>query len=712
MKKSSESIITELDFAGLPSPPAILIELIDVCNSSDVSFVRLAEIIKQDAGVSSKVITAANSPIYRQWKETNDINRLLVVLGLKTVKTIAVTGAVQQFFSEVGQSIDCDLDEIWYHSLSCAFIAKALAELTAYEYPDEAYLVGLLHRLGQLALLQRFPDDYSEIFRQRLDGEALGNVEQERFNITSKEIGASLIDNWKIRSFISDAIRYQHESAHSVLDSSHLVKLQNLACRLSTFDTEPDNDALDRADLLFGLNQSVIEGILKATQKKVKAAAESLGIRLPSRSVKEGDEGKDNSIRQALAERIKGLALLGSSGDPQPPETDFQESLRLIQRDIGILFGLQSSCFLLHEEGANHLQAVSTEAAHASLLGDISISVESDSSLAAKAFRSKSFAASFEHPNSRLLSVADRQLSRVLGKEGVVYIPLFSQDNKLGLIVAGVDAAEWRSVSTQTNLLRLFANCAVNALIRQQAQAAAKRQRLDEICDTFKLEARKAVHEANNPLGVINNYLHILGMKLGDEHPAQEEISILKEEIERVGQIILRIRDIPDELEHKSATVDINSLIIDVYMLFQSSLFTTRNIDASLDLDEQVPVVVCNRGHLKQILTNLIKNAVEAMESAGKLEIATHDKVHFNGKRYIEIVVQDNGPGIPDKILRNIFAPAESTKDSSHSGLGLAIVKNLVDELSGSISCTSNVESGTRFQLFLPRITIEEQLAE
>lgn len=712
MKKSSDNLITELDFARLPSPPAILIELIDVCNSPDVSFVRLAEIIQQDAGVSSKVITAANSPIYRQWKEINDINRLLVVLGLKTVKTIAITGAVQQFFSQVEQSIDSDLDEIWYHSLSCAFIAKTLAELTAYMYPDEAYLAGLLHRLGQIALLQNFPDDYSEIFRQRLDGEALRQVEQERFNITSREVGARLIDSWNIRSFISDAIRYQHEPTHSILDSAHLVKLLNLASRLSIFDTEPDNEALDRADLLFGLNQSVIEEILKETQKKVNAAAESLGIRLPSRSVKERDESKNNSIRQALAERIRGLALLGSTGDPQPPKSDFQDSLRLIQRDIGILFGLQSSCFLLYEEGTNCLQAVSTEAAHASLLADIIISVESDRSLAAKAFRSQSFAVSFEQSDSGLLSVADRQVSNVLDKEGIVYIPLFSRENTLGLIAAGVDAAEWTSVSTQTDLLRLFANGAVNTVIRQQAQTASERQRLEEMRDAFKLEARKAVHEANNPLGVINNYLHILGMKLGDEHPAQEEISILKEEIERVGRIILRIRDIPDELEHKSATVNINSLIVDVYMLFQSSLFATHNIEASLDLDKQMPEVVCNRGYLKQILTNLIKNAVEAMEKAGKLEIATHDKVHFNGKRYVEIVVQDNGPGIPDKILSNIFSPTVSTKGNSHSGLGLAIVKNLVDELSGSISCTSNVETGTRFQLFLPRITIEEQLAE
>ncbi|MES9977108.1 MAG: HDOD domain-containing protein, partial [Candidatus Thiodiazotropha sp.] len=90
-------------FSNLPSPPAILIELIDSCNNSDVSFKHLAETIEKDAGVSSKVITAANSPFYRQWQEISDIQRLLVVLGIRSVRTIAINSAVQQFFNQLSK---------------------------------------------------------------------------------------------------------------------------------------------------------------------------------------------------------------------------------------------------------------------------------------------------------------------------------------------------------------------------------------------------------------------------------------------------------------------------------------------------------------------------------------------------------------------------------------------------------------------------------
>ncbi|MEN8177553.1 MAG: HDOD domain-containing protein [Pseudomonadota bacterium] len=708
MSDSSIDVITGLDFAGLPTPPAILIELIDTCNSSDVSFARLSEIIQKDAGVTSKVITAANSPAYRQWNEINDINRLLVVLGLQAVKTIAITGAVQQFFSQLAQPAERCLDEIWYYSLSCAQIAKSLAELTAYPSPDEAYLAGLLHRLGQLALLQNFPQEYAEIFAMKLSGEELASSEKERLHVTSCKVGAYLIDSWKIRSFISDAVLYQYEPTQAILDSSHLVKLINLACHLSTTQSTPDNGLLERSDLLFGLNQSSLDGILNKTQTKVKAAAEGLGIKLSQPP----DNQAGASIRQALGERVKGLALLGTQGYETSSTSDLHETFRLIQRDIGILFGLQASCFLIHDKATDCLQAVGQNDANAELLSSISISAGSGRSLAAHAFHTNRISATLEQTTPSRISVADRQLSRILGEEGLIYLPLLSADNKFGLLAAGLDHSKWQQLRHQADLLKLFAHEAATTLSRQVSRQILERERITEERSAFHLEARKIVHEANNPLGIINNYLHILGMKLGDKHPVHEELDIIKEEIERVGKIILRLRDIPDELEQQSLAVDINDLTTNLFKLFSSSLFTTHHIEASLDLDRKIPQLDTNRSHLKQILTNLIKNSVEAMQDGGSLAISTHDNVHLNGATYFEIVVQDSGPGIPDQIMQHLFSPVTSTKDSTHSGLGLAIVKNLVDELSGSISCTSSPSSGTRFQLFIPRAIHDKSTAE
>jgi signal transduction histidine kinase len=417
-------------------------------------------------------------------------------------------------------------------------------------------------------------------------------------------------------------------------------------------------------------------------------------------------------MREALGERVKGLALLGGVGNEKPTPPDLHGTLKLIERDIGILFDLHSSCFLMRDAASEVLQAVDYPDRDTSLLTDISFSLEPERSLAANAFLTGRLRVSFE-PNANLrLAVADRQLIRLLGADGLIYLPLYSATRGLGLLAIGLDSPKWLQLKQHSGLLQLFANEAATTLSNQLAQQGLEQERLTEERDAIRLEARKIVHEANNPLGIITNYLHILGIKLGQEHPVQEELHIMKEEIERVGKIILRMRDIPHELEQPGHSVKLNELITDLFKLFESSLFTTHNIESTLVLDDKIPPLSINRGHLKQILTNLVKNAVEAMQDGGHLTVTTHDGVHLNGATYFEILLQDDGPGIPDEIMQQLFSPVISTKDNTHSGLGLAIVKNLVDELSGSISCSSSPESGTRFQLLLPRTTQDAVKAE
>ena len=82
--------------------------------------------------------------------------------------------------------------------------------------------------------------------------------------------------------------------------------------------------------------------------------------------------------------------------------------------------------------------------------------------------------------------------------------------------------------------------------------------------------------------------------------------------------------------------------------------------------------------------------------------MTTRDNIYLNDQRYIEISIQDSGPGIAPEILKNLFKPVTSTKEG-HSGLGLSIVHTLVQEISGNITCYSNQDQGTEFKIFIPR---------
>ena len=203
------------------------------------------------------------------------------------------------------------------------------------------------------------------------------------------------------------------------------------------------------------------------------------------------------------------------------------------------------------------------------------------------------------------------------------------------------------------------------------------------------------------PLSIIRNYLEMLRIKLGNEHDANEGLELIKEEIDRVGNILLRLKD-PAQITESDTTLNINRVITTTAHIFEDSICITKNITVEKHLDNSVSEISGNPEHLKQILTNLLKNATEALEPGGKITISSEASVSFSGRDFSAINIEDNGPGIASEVKKNMFSPVKSTKGQGHSGLGLSIVKKLIDDMDGSIVCRSNSESGTQFQILLP----------
>ena len=106
---------------------------------------------------------------------------------------------------------------------------------------------------------------------------------------------------------------------------------------------------------------------------------------------------------------------------------------------------------------------------------------------------------------------------------------------------------------------------------------------------------------------------------------------------------------------------------------------------------------------IKQIISNLIKNSVEAIVENGEITI-TSGNININGMNHIELKLQDSASGIPVEIMNNLYKPVTSTKGNGHSGLGLSITKNLVDRLGGLISCKTGGD-GTTFSVQFPEKT-------
>jgi signal transduction histidine kinase len=176
-------------------------------------------------------------------------------------------------------------------------------------------------------------------------------------------------------------------------------------------------------------------------------------------------------------------------------------------------------------------------------------------------------------------------------------------------------------------------------------------------------------------------------------------MSILNEEIDRVGQIIKGIADLKPAMSEGGT--EINRVVREVVRLFRDTGFVPASIQFAANTQDLPSEVEGSADALKQILVNLVKNAIEAMPAGGAIQIACNGHVNRDGRLYSELCVKDSGPGIPPDVLANLFSPVRSTKGSGHHGLGLSIVHGLVNKAQGFITCRSS-NKGTSFEMLFP----------
>jgi signal transduction histidine kinase len=213
----------------------------------------------------------------------------------------------------------------------------------------------------------------------------------------------------------------------------------------------------------------------------------------------------------------------------------------------------------------------------------------------------------------------------------------------------------------------------------------------------------------NNPLSIIKNYLSVLDSKLERQEPVSAELSILNEEIDRVGQLVGSLTEIQpgvatSRIESATPAADVSKVVDDVLRLFRTTNFIPANVEIVVSMLDTDSRIEGDPDILKQILVNLVKNAIEALSaSGGRIEIANRGHVNRERRLYLELVVSDTGTGLSRDVLANLFSAVKSTKEGPHHGLGLSIVHSLVKKLNGHIACRSGT-TGTSFEILLPAL--------
>ncbi|MBP1712267.1 MAG: ammonium transporter [Deltaproteobacteria bacterium] len=319
----------------------------------------------------------------------------------------------------------------------------------------------------------------------------------------------------------------------------------------------------------------------------------------------------------------------------------------------------------------------------------------------------------------------NRDLIGFLGVKSLAAAPLLSRKKVLGGIAADNLISETRITERKLQSLMIFANQAAlaleNALMYEElksfneqlgervktaaAELEATQKQLfqaEKLAALGKLSAGIA-HEIRNPLTSIKILIHSLADPGASETSREKDLNVIESEIERVNKIIRQFLDFARPRPPSLEPVDARNLIEETLALVGYEI-ESQGVQLEREDESDLPPVAMDREQMKQVLLNLILNALQALPQGGKIRIQTSLQASGKGgkeNRAVEIRVQDTGEGIPAEIQSKIFEPFFSTKEEG-IGLGLSVAQRIVDEHGGKIRVESAEGAGTLFSITLP----------
>jgi len=206
-------------------------------------------------------------------------------------------------------------------------------------------------------------------------------------------------------------------------------------------------------------------------------------------------------------------------------------------------------------------------------------------------------------------------------------------------------------------------------------------------------------HELNNPLQGIITYSHLLLEENTFSEDAKESINKIVVQANRCRDIIRGLLDFSRHKTPDKTLCSVNNLLRGCISLVEKQA-AFHNIEVTMELDEQLPMVILDPSQIERVFLNLVINAADAMNGNGQLTLFTRLN---RAKTCIEISVQDTGHGITEENMEKIFDPFFTTKETGHGvGLGLAISYGIVKDHNGNISVESEAGKGTTFTVSFP----------
>ena len=213
--------------------------------------------------------------------------------------------------------------------------------------------------------------------------------------------------------------------------------------------------------------------------------------------------------------------------------------------------------------------------------------------------------------------------------------------------------------------------------------------------------AAGVAHELNNPLTTVAGFSELVLEDLPENAPQREDLELVLREATRARNVVRRLLDFARQSDSVRVRADLNEVIEDVSILMRH-LFETSRIEFNMLLISELPWVLMDRDQIKQVVLNLLHNALHAMPQGGTLSVKTRAS-QKDERNWVVMSVQDSGKGITPHDLARVFEPFFTTKaDNGGTGLGLAVSYGIITDHGGFIDVESAPDKGARFDVWLP----------
>lgn len=278
---------TERTLAGirqLPSIPKVLFEVTKLLNDPSASPNKLAQLISKDQGLTTRMLTIANSPLYGIKRKVSSLEFAVLVLGFQEIKDIVTALSLVDSFS-IQNDTNFNPMDFWIHSMVVGTAAKSISQNLGHQFGGDAFVAGILHDLGIMVIYKFFNPQFKEIINLSNSNDLpIIESELEVLGITHQEVGRFLAEKWSLPLQLCESLNYHHTPAlakesREIPTIVHLCDYMTQKFNIASFYWD-NGIELDKSvmDILKFKSEDELNNFINNLEEDFRVTAESIKI--------------------------------------------------------------------------------------------------------------------------------------------------------------------------------------------------------------------------------------------------------------------------------------------------------------------------------------------------------------------------------------------------------------------------------------------------